>query len=85
MEFMVIETFKPGKKSFVYERFEEKGRMLPEGLEYVDSWVERNGNRCFQIMRTEKIELFDEWISAWQDLVEFEIIPIEPSPTKKQT
>ncbi len=81
MRFMVIETFKDGKTSRVYERFRNKGRMLPHGLTYIDSWVERNGNRCFQLMETEDGELFDVWIATWSDLVDFEVVPVTSSPT----
>jgi len=78
MLYMVIETFKPGQKEAVYERFHRLGRQLPEGLHYIDSWLEENGNRCFQLMQTENKKLFDLWISHWSDLVTFQIIPIEP-------
>ncbi len=74
--YMVIETYRKGAAP-VYERAAERGRMLPEGLEYVDSWVdERALDRCFQLMRTEDRSLFDEWIAAWDDLVEFEVVPV---------
>ena len=57
---MVIETFKPGKIDEVYERFKKKGRLLPSGLKYIDSWLSVDRTKCFQLMETEKIELFDE-------------------------
>ena len=81
MLFMVIEHFKADKKEAVYDRVKTEGRMLPEGLEYVSSWVETDGNRCFQIMRADHLWLFDDWVKQWSDLVEFEIIPIQESPT----
>lgn len=84
MLFMVIETFKPGKKALVYERYREKGRMLPQGLIYIDSWVETGSDRCFQLMQADRVECFDEWIANWNDLVEFEIIPVEISPTRNE-
>ena len=80
--FMVIETFQAGKKAEVYARFEQRGRMLPEGLTYLDSWVESEGDRCFQIMSTEDEALFETWIANWDDLIDFEVIPVAPSPTK---
>jgi hypothetical protein len=74
--YMVIETFTQGARP-VYERAAERGRMLPPGLEYVDSWVdERSLDRCFQLMETEDPALFDEWIAAWADLAEFEVVPV---------
>jgi hypothetical protein len=77
MKYMVIETFRPGCKARVYERFREKGRMLPDGLHYIDSWLEKEGDRCFQLMETEASELFERWIAEWSDLVSFEIIELE--------
>jgi hypothetical protein len=76
MLFMVIETYKHGAQS-VYARAAERGRMLPPGLVYLDSWVdERRLDRCFQLMETENSALFDDWISNWIDLVDFEIVPV---------
>ena len=85
MLFMVIEKFRQDKKSLVYERYKQQGRRLPEGLTYIDSWVESSGDRCFQLMQTDQVELFDKWISNWHDLVEFEIIPVEVSPTRNKS
>ena len=79
---MVIERFKPGSKEKVYARYEANGRMLPEGLKYVDSWLTEDGKRCFQLMEADDSELFNLWIEKWSDLVEFEIIPVLDSPTK---
>jgi hypothetical protein len=81
MRFMVIETFKPGCKDAVYHRFHSKGRLLPDGLIYIDSWLEKDGNRCFQIMETTRPELFKEWTRHWQDLVSFEITELGEKPT----
>ena len=76
MRYMVIETFTQGAR-FVYARAAERGRMLPEGLEYVESWIdERRLDRCFQLMETEDPSLFDEWTAKWSDLAEFEIVPV---------
>jgi hypothetical protein len=73
---MVIETFTQGARP-VYERAAARGRMLPDGLEYVDSWIdERSGERCFQLMETGDPSLFEEWIAAWTDLVQFEVVPV---------
>ena len=80
MLYFVIERFKsPDAAVAVYQRFAERGRMLPEGLNYLDSWVEKDLNRCFQLMETNDPELFDEWISNWSDLVEFEVIEVMKS------
>lgn len=77
MKYMVLETFRPGCKAAVYERFRAKGRLLPDGLHYIDSWVEKGGDRCFQLMETDSPALFDQWTAAWSDLVSFEIIELE--------
>ena len=78
--YMVIEHFAPGMKSKVYERFDQNGRMLPEGLTYIDSWVEKDGDRCFQLMETEDPSLFDRWMDSWKDLVSFEITELGEKP-----
>ena len=77
MTYMVVETFRPNSKALVYERFRDKGRMLPDGLRYINSWLEKNGDRCFQLMETDSPELFEGWIAAWADLVSFEIVELE--------
>ena len=74
---MVLETFRQGCKARVYERFRNEGRMLPDGLRYIDSWVEKNGDRCFQLMETDSPALFDQWMASWTDLVSFEIIELD--------
>lgn len=73
---MVIESFNPGAEVEIYRRAQERGRQLPPGLEYLESWVELNYSRCFQLMRTDDPSLFDVWIEAWSDLAHFEIIPV---------
>ena len=79
MLFMVIEHFRPGKAPEVYRRFRERGRMAPEGLRYVASWVDLDYKRCFQVMETENEALFKEWTANWSDLVDFEIVPVRTS------
>ena len=76
MLYMVIEHFKDRKSGAVYERFREKGRMMPDGLNYVDSWVEPNFGRCFQLMECEDPSLFALWTANWQDLMDFEIVSV---------
>ena len=79
-QYMVIETFLPGCKNLVYERFFEKGRMLPAGLAFVGSWLEADGNRCFQLMETRDPALFNRWMEHWSDLMKFEIVEIGEKP-----
>jgi Protein of unknown function (DUF3303) len=76
MLFIVIERYKNRNATAVYDRFHKKGRMLPAGLNYVSSWVENNFDRCFQLMETEDPASFKQWISEWQDLMEFEVIQV---------
>jgi hypothetical protein len=77
MLFIVIERFKSREAAAeVYRRLEERGRMLPDGLKHLDSWVEENLDRCFQLMETDDAKLFKQWIACWQDLVDFEVIPV---------
>jgi len=77
MLYMVIERFKdaPG----IYKRFREKGRMMPDGLKYISSWIDRDFKTCWQLMETEDENLFEQWTDAWSDLMEFEIIPVRTS------
>jgi hypothetical protein len=77
MRHMVIETFTHGSLP-VYERARDRGRMLPEGLRYVESWVEEGLGRCFQLMETDDVALLQSWVAEWSDLVAFEIIPVVP-------
>jgi hypothetical protein len=73
---MVIETFTQGPGP-VYERAAERGRMLPPGLAYLDSWIdERRLDRAFQLMETEDPSRLDEWIARWADLAQFEVVPV---------
>jgi len=80
MLFMVIESFRGHDvAAAVYRRFREKGRMLPAGLKYLDSWVEDNHSRCFQLMECDDVRLFEEWTARWSDLVDFEIVAVHTS------
>jgi len=79
MLFMVIERFKDGDPKPVGERFQSMGRMMPEGVVYHTSWLEPNGARCFQVMEAPSADLLNVWIERWNDLVEFEVIPVMTS------
>ena len=79
MLFMVIEHFKNRDAQAVYRRVQERGRMLPDGLKYVGSWVEVNFDRCFQLMECDDAGLFQKWILNGNDLIEFDIVPVVPS------
>jgi Protein of unknown function (DUF3303) len=78
--FMVIERFRDNDMLPVYERLRRAGRSLPEGLEYVDSWVEANFGRCFQLMRCDDVERLQHWVLKWRGTgVTFEIVPVATS------
>jgi hypothetical protein len=78
MLFMVIERFRNQDGRSVYGRFREKGRMMPDGLAFVGSWVTADLGRCFQLMETEDVALLQRWVAEWSDLIEFEILPVVP-------
>lgn len=75
MQFVIVETFRGGDPVPVYRRFRDRGRLAPEGLRYVASWVSDDLTRCFQVMECEDRALLDEWMANWRDLVDFEVIP----------
>jgi hypothetical protein len=80
MLFMVIETFRDNDMIPVYRRLREKGRSLPDGLDYVDSWIEPTFARCFQLMRCDDPRKLQEWVLGWRGTgVTFEIVPVVPS------
>jgi uncharacterized protein DUF3303 len=75
---MVVETFRRGPDP-VYQRAADQGRLLPDGLVYVDSWVDERLDRCFQLMETDDPALLDEWTARWSDLTDFEVVPVMTS------
>jgi len=76
MLLMVIEKFRNHDAAAVYRRFRDNGRMLPDGLKYVDSWVEATFGRCFQLMECDDVKLSQQWIAHWDDPVDFEIVKV---------
>jgi len=78
MLFMVIENFRNQDAKAVYRRFRDKGRLTPEGLTFVGSWVEADLRRCFQLMECGDVTLLQRWVAEWSDLVDFEIVPVAP-------
>jgi len=78
-QYMIVERFKNGDAAAVYRRFLDRGRMLPDGLIYVSSWVSADLSQCFQLMECGDARLLEQWISAWDDLVDFEVVPVIPS------
>lgn len=82
--YMIIEHFKPGKTQEIYARLAAKGRMMPSGLSYVDSWIEADLRKCYQVMRTDSQSKLNEWIDQWKDLMEFEVIPVLSSSEARE-
>ena len=80
MLFMIIEHFRDGDAVPVYRRFAERGRLAPDGLRYVSSWVTQDIRHCYQVMECDDRALLDEWMSARNDLADFEVIPVITSP-----
>jgi hypothetical protein len=79
MLYMIIEHFRNGDAVPVYRRFRDQGRLAPDGLRYLGSWVTDDFRRCFQVMECDDPRLLAEWTCRWEDLVEFEIVPVVPS------
>jgi hypothetical protein len=79
MLFMIIEHFRNGDPGPVYARFRERGRLAPEGLRYISSWVTSDYERCYQVMECDDRSLLDQWMQAWEDIVEFEVHPVVTS------
>lgn len=78
MLYMIVENFK-GDPVPVYRRFRERGRMAPDGLRYVNSWVTNDLQRCYQVMECDDRRLLDAWMDQWNDLVDFEVVPVVTS------
>ena len=79
MLYMIVETYKNRDALPVYRRFRDRGRLAPEGVRYISSWVDDELERCFQLMESSERELIDEWIAQWSDLVDFEVYAVVSS------
>jgi hypothetical protein len=80
MLWMIIERFRNGDAAPVYRRFRERGRMAPEGLRYINSWVTDDFTTCYQVMECDDRALLDEWMANWRDLTDFQVFPVMTSP-----
>lgn len=76
MLFMIVEHFRNADAVPVYDRFRKRGRLAPDGLNYVSSWVTDDLTRCYQVMECDDRALLDEWMAAWRDIVDFEVYPV---------
>jgi hypothetical protein len=79
MLYMVLEHFRGGDAAPVYRRFRDRGRLAPDGLRYVSSWVTTDFRVCYQVMECDDPALLERWMDAWRDLVDFEVIPVVTS------
>lgn len=84
MQYMIIERFHPGKVKELYHRFAEKGRMLPDGVQYINSWINEEVTVCYQVMEAESTEQLQQWIRQWNDLADFEVVPVISSAQAKE-
>jgi len=84
MLFMIIETFHHDKVKQLYQRFDEKGRQLPEGVQFINSWIDEEITMCFQVMECDDLSLLRQWIDKWDDLADFEIIPVLTSAEARE-
>lgn len=75
MHYVIIERFRDGDPVPVYRRFRDKGRMAPDGVKYVGSWVTPDLTTCYQVMESEDRALLDQWLANWRDIVDFDVIP----------
>jgi len=83
MLFMIVEKFYPAKVKLLYERVNEKGRLLPEGVNYINSWIDENVTICYQLMESDSAEKIYEWLENWNEFAEFEVIPVITSAQAK--
>jgi len=84
MLYLIIERFHPGKATELYRRFEEKGRMMPASVNYINSWIDEKLTTCYQVMEADDIHKLEEWVTNWNDLADFEIIPVITSNEAKE-
>ncbi len=84
MLYLIIETYHNGKVKTLYQRFAEKGRMMPEGVNYINSWIDESIEVCYQIMESDSLEKLQEWVGHWNDLADFQIIPVLTSAEAKE-
>lgn len=84
MQYMIIERFHPGKVKELYQRFAENGRMLPDGVQYINSWINETVTVCYQVMEAESPDKLQEWIRQWNDLADFEVVPVISSAQARE-
>ncbi len=83
MQYMIIEKFHSGKIKTLYQRFADEGRLMPDGITYINSWINESVTTCYQVMETNNPALLNEWINNWKDLADFEVVPVINSAEAK--
>ena len=83
-QYLIIERFRKDKIKTLYKRFDEQGRLLPEGVHYINSWIDEKVETCYQLMESESLEKLKEWSSRWDDVADFEIVPVIDSVKAKE-
>jgi hypothetical protein len=84
MLYMIVERFKNGDPVPVYRRFRDRGRLMPDGVKYVSSWITTDMSMCYQVMECDDRRLLDEWMANWSDVTDFEVIPVITSPEARE-
>ena len=84
MLYMIIERFRGGDPVPVYQRFRDRGRLMPDGVEYRGSWVTEDLRGCFQVMECDDRSLLDEWMANWRDVTDFEVVPVLTSAQARE-
>jgi hypothetical protein len=82
--FMIVERFKNQDASAADRHLQDNGRGLPDGLKYVDSWIEPNFDRCFQLMECDDLRLIQQRVLHWREFATFEIVPVVPSSETRE-
>lgn len=83
MQYMIIEHFHPGKAKEIYQRLEKSGRTLPEGVTYINSWIDEDLTICYQVMESDSDEKIQAWVNVHNDLVDFEVVKVISSAEAK--
>ena len=83
MLYMIIERFYPEKIKELYAKFDREGRLLPDGVQYINSWIDETVSTCYQVMESETPEKLQQWVNNWKDFADFEIIPVITSAEAK--
>jgi hypothetical protein len=85
MQYLIVENFRGRDPIPVYRRFRDRGRLAPDGLHYVGSWITEDLARCYQVMECSDRRLLEQWLAQWSDLIDFEVVPVLSSAEVQAT